>query len=92
MNVAVWSDAGPTIVRWDTGTHVLPIAIRVGSTLPLLDSAVGYVFLAHLPAKSTAGVLRTQQRQSETRRLTAARSLSSANGCAVRASRARSTR
>ena len=71
VNVAVWSDAGPTIVRWDTGAHVLPIAIRVGSTLPLLDSAVGYVFLAHLPAKSTAGVLRTQQRQRETRRLTA---------------------
>ena len=69
VEVAVWSDAGPMIVRWDTGTHVLPIAVRVGSTLPMLDSAVGHVFLAYLPSKAVAGVLRTQQRQSETRRI-----------------------
>lgn len=72
VNVAVWSDAGPLIVRWDTGAHALPIVVRVGSTLPLLDSAVGQVFMAFLPRSITAEVLRTQQRQSATRRLPAA--------------------
>jgi DNA-binding IclR family transcriptional regulator len=69
VNVAVWSDAGPMIVRWDTGAHVLPITVRVGSTLPLADSAVGQVFLAHLPARMTAEVLAAQQRRNETREL-----------------------
>jgi DNA-binding IclR family transcriptional regulator len=34
--------------------------------LPLLDSAVGLMFLAHLPALQTAGVLATQQARQET--------------------------
>jgi DNA-binding IclR family transcriptional regulator len=65
--VAVWSDAGPTIVRRDTGAHALPIVVRVGSTLPLLDSAVGFVFLTYLPPAMTAEVLELQQRQKATR-------------------------
>jgi DNA-binding IclR family transcriptional regulator len=69
VNVAVWSDAGPALVRWDTGAHALPIVVRVGSTLPLLDSAVGYVFFAHLPESVTAEVLKTQQKQAVTRPL-----------------------
>ena len=60
-NVAVWTENGPIIVRWDSGTHVLPLNVRVGSVLPLLDSGVGLMFLAHLPAAQTAGVLATQQ-------------------------------
>lgn len=71
VNVAVWSDAGPALVRWDPGQHELPIAIRVGSTLPLLDSAVGQVFLAYLPASDTARVLKSQQRRGTTRVLPA---------------------
>ncbi len=50
MNVDVWIDVGPTLVGWDTGAHALPIVVRVWSVLPLLDSAVGLVFLAHMPA------------------------------------------
>ncbi len=69
VNVAVWSDDGPTIVRWDTGMHALPLVVRVGSTLPLLDSAVGFVFLGYLPASMTAEVLKRQKRQRETRTL-----------------------
>jgi DNA-binding IclR family transcriptional regulator len=72
VNLSVWSDAGPLIVRWDTGAHALPIVVRVGSTLPLLDSAVGHVFLAHLPRSITSEVLRAQQRQGATRKLPAA--------------------
>jgi DNA-binding IclR family transcriptional regulator len=72
VNVSVWSDFGPTMVAWITGAHLLPMVIRVGSTLPLLDSAVGYCFLAHLPAAATAEALRAQQQQGATRSLAAA--------------------
>lgn len=71
VNVAVWSDAGPALVRWDTGEHELPIAIRVGSTLPLLDSAVGHVFLAYLAPSVISRALKAQQRRGTTRVLPA---------------------
>lgn len=72
VNVGVWTDAGPTLVRWDTGAHALPIVVRVGSVLPLLDSAVGLVFLAHMSASLTREVLKSQQRQGTTRTASAA--------------------
>lgn len=65
--LAVWGEQGPTMVSWDTGAHPLPMVIRVGSTLPLLDSAVGSVFLAHLPRAVTASALAAQQEQGATR-------------------------
>lgn len=37
--------------------------------MPLLDSAVGHVFFAHLPAAMTAAALRAQQEQGATRTL-----------------------
>jgi DNA-binding IclR family transcriptional regulator len=72
VNVGVWTDAGPTLVRWDTGAHALPIVVRVGSTLPLLDSAVGCIFLTHLPDSMTREILRSQRRQGTTRPASAA--------------------
>lgn len=71
VNVSVWNDFGPTMVSWDTGAHLLPMVIRVGSILPLLDSAVGYVFLTHLPEAMTADALRSQQEQGATRTIPA---------------------
>ena len=65
-NLSTWNDAGPTIVRWDYGAFPLPITVRVGSTLPLVDSSVGRVFLAYLPRQLTTRVLRDQQRRGET--------------------------
>jgi len=66
-NVCVWTEIGPTLVRWDTGSHALPIVVRVGSTLPLLDSAAGLVFLSYLPTSSVAELLKVQQSRGETR-------------------------
>ncbi|MFC0040062.1 IclR family transcriptional regulator [Actinomadura rayongensis] len=65
VNVTVWADNGPTIVRWEYGRHPLPIIARVGSTLPLVDSSVGRVFLAYMPTSITQPVLETQQRYKE---------------------------
>jgi DNA-binding IclR family transcriptional regulator len=72
VHVCVWTDVGPTLVRWDTGAHALPIVVRVGSVLPVLDSAVGLVFLAHMPATQTREVLKSQQREGTTRSASAA--------------------
>ena len=60
VNLAVWGDHGPIIVRWDYGSHALPITVRVGATLPLLSSSVGRIYLAHLPAAMTDPVLASQ--------------------------------
>jgi DNA-binding IclR family transcriptional regulator len=60
VNLAVWGDNGPVIVRWDYGAYALPITVRVGATMPLLSSAVGQVFLAYLPETLTAPVLKAQ--------------------------------
>jgi DNA-binding IclR family transcriptional regulator len=60
VNLAVWGDHGPVIVRWDYGAYPLPITVRVGATMPLLASAVGQVFLAYLPDALTAPVLAAQ--------------------------------
>jgi DNA-binding IclR family transcriptional regulator len=66
VNLAVWSDHGPVIVRWDYGTHALPITVRVGATMPLWTSSIGRVYLAHLPGPMTDPVLRAQLALSET--------------------------
>lgn len=57
VNVAVWSDEGPLIVRWDYGVHALPLMVRVGTTLSLLRSSSGRVFLSFLPRAMTSAAL-----------------------------------
>lgn len=61
VNLAVWGDHGPVIVRWDYGAYALPITVRVGATMPMLGSSVGRVYLAHLPRALTEPVLRAQE-------------------------------
>lgn len=72
VNLSVWADHGPTIVRWEYGSYPLPIVARVGSTLPVVDSSVGRVFLAYLPSQVTRAVIRSQQRFGESSKPTAA--------------------
>ena len=61
VNLSVWSDDGPIVVRWDYGSHALPLNLRVGATLPLLASSAGRVFLAFLPESMTAHAVRTSR-------------------------------
>ena len=49
VNLAVWGEHGPVLIRWDYGSWPLPITVRVGATMPLLTSSVGQAYLAHLP-------------------------------------------
>ncbi len=60
VNLAVWGDHGPVVVRWEYGSYALPITVRVGATLPLLTSSVGRVYLAHLSATLTTPVIEAQ--------------------------------
>lgn len=58
VNLAAWGDHGPVIVRWDYGSYALPITVRVGATMSMISSAIGRVYLAHLPATLVDPVLR----------------------------------
>ncbi|MFY2841242.1 IclR family transcriptional regulator [Achromobacter ruhlandii] len=56
--LGVWGNKGPTIVYRVEGARSRPLLeLRVGSVLPLLSSALGRNFLAHLPAASTRELL-----------------------------------
>lgn len=56
--VAVWGDRGPTIVALEEPIGAVTINLRVGSSLPLLDSAMGRVFAAFLPRQKTADAMK----------------------------------
>jgi DNA-binding IclR family transcriptional regulator len=55
--LSVWADLGPTIVRWMPGVAAVRTSLSTGSTLPLLTSATGRVFLAFLPSRQTSQLL-----------------------------------
>ncbi|MEU3980546.1 IclR family transcriptional regulator [Streptomyces sp. NPDC026672] len=60
VNLTVWGDHGPVVVRWLYGSHALPITIRIGAVMPLAASSAGRMFLTHLPAVITEPVLRSE--------------------------------
>lgn len=47
--LAVWANNGATIVRWERGITPTVTSMGLGTTLPLLNSATGRVFLAWAP-------------------------------------------
>jgi len=55
--LAALGPAGPTIIRWHAGFPPLVTSLTVGSVLPLLRSATGRVFLAHMPEKQLADLI-----------------------------------
>ena len=60
VNVAVWTDGGPVIVRWEYGLHPLSLTTRIGASLPIVESAAGQVYLALLPPMMTQTALEAQ--------------------------------
>lgn len=64
VNLSVWGDHGPMVVRWDYGAWPLPLTVRVGATLPLLSSSAGRVFLTVLPEAMTRHALDEALQQS----------------------------
>ena len=54
--LAVWSEGGPTVVRWERAASPVVTSFGLGTTLPLLSSATGRAFLAFLPRHLTAAL------------------------------------
>lgn len=55
--LAVLGEHGAVIIRWLTGRRPVRTSLSMGSTLPILGSATGRVFLAFLPPEETAGLV-----------------------------------
>lgn len=55
--LCVWGSHGPTVVRWERSANYIVTALGLGSTLHLLNSATGRVFLAFAPSSVIAEVL-----------------------------------
>jgi DNA-binding IclR family transcriptional regulator len=60
---AVWSSNGPVLVIWLRGARQLPLNVNVGSTLPMISTALGRVFLAYLSADDTRAIAQREQRE-----------------------------
>jgi DNA-binding IclR family transcriptional regulator len=59
--LAIWGDMGATVIALEESAQAVTLNVRVGSTLPLLTSAMGRVFAAFLPAAVTAPFLAAER-------------------------------
>jgi len=64
--LAAWGNRGPCIIVKADGARPIPMALQVGYVLPLVDTATGRVFLAHLPRRQTQAVLEEERARSLT--------------------------
>jgi DNA-binding IclR family transcriptional regulator len=55
--LTVWGNEGATVVRWEKAASFTVTSLGLGSTLPLLTSASGRIFLAFLPRLLSAAAL-----------------------------------
>lgn len=58
--LCVWGDRGPTCVRLKRSRLLLGTDLGLGSVFPVLTSATGHVFLAHLPKSMTREVVQAE--------------------------------
>src|SRR5215831_14182029 len=60
--LAIWTSAGPVIIRIEESSRPVFMNVRVGSTLPLLRSAVGRVFAAYHSAEEVRSLIAKERR------------------------------
>lgn len=58
--LSVWGNEGATVIRWCRAPSPVVTSFGLGSTLPLLTSSSGRVFLAYSPRKLTLSRLRLE--------------------------------
>lgn len=58
--LSVWGPGGPVVVRWERAATFVATTLGLGTTFPLLASATGRTFLAHLPRRVTAPLLASE--------------------------------
>ena len=61
--LSVWANQGATVVRWERGASPTDTSMGLGTTLPLLNSATGRVFLSWGPQRAIAPVRDAQLRR-----------------------------
>ena len=65
VTVAVWSETGPVVVAMQESDHWITMNIRIGSRLPILTTAIGRIFLAHLPGSVVAPLVAAERRNAQ---------------------------
>lgn len=60
--VAIWTERGPTLVRWYRSAYFSISSVGLGDILPVDNSACGHVFQAFLPANQIEAARRLQPR------------------------------
>lgn len=55
--LSVWGAGGATVVRWQRAASPIVTSMGLGTTLPLLNSSTGRVFLAYAPRPSIDALL-----------------------------------
>jgi DNA-binding IclR family transcriptional regulator len=83
--LSIWGEHGPTIIRWYPGDPPVITPLHIGSTLPLLQSAIGRVFFTfgHRPTMDRAA--KREQTRTRIRLPTAQlrRDVAAARGAAI---------
>ncbi|MCC6007559.1 MAG: IclR family transcriptional regulator [Rhodobacteraceae bacterium] len=67
LGLSVWGNRGPTIIFRLDGSWPSPLSVKVGYVLPVLSTATGRVFLAHLPERSWRDLVRVEARSDKGR-------------------------
>ncbi|NMM79050.1 IclR family transcriptional regulator [Acidovorax sp. SRB_14] len=65
LALAVWGNHGPTIVHWEESAQAVTANLRLGDVMPLLASATGRCFAAHLAPEVVAPLLQAELAQAE---------------------------
>src|SRR5690242_17901454 len=60
LALAVWGNHGPTIVHWEESPQAVTVNLRLGDVMPLLSSATGRCFAAHVSKEAIAPMLRDE--------------------------------
>jgi DNA-binding IclR family transcriptional regulator len=60
LALAVWGNHGPTIVHWEESPQAVTVNLRLGDVMPLLSSATGRCFAAHVSKEAIAPLLREE--------------------------------
>lgn len=56
VSLSIWGNRGPTLIQKVDGPLPIPVTIRVGFVLPLLNSATGRIFVSYLPKREWATI------------------------------------
>jgi DNA-binding IclR family transcriptional regulator len=69
VTAAVWGENGPIVVGMQENDDWLTMNVRVGSHLPILTTAIGRTFLAHLPQHVTRPLVLREQREAQVKKI-----------------------